>query len=269
MVDEIIALKQVSWRRNGRTILDGISWRVKPGEHWVIIGLNGSGKTSLLNLVTGYEWPSKGEISLLGHPLGRVELRLLRRQIGWVSAALQERYRSQEELSAREVVLSGRFGSIGLWDEVRPEDREEADHLLAQFRIEHRADTPFCLLSSGERQRVLLARAWMAQPQLIILDEPCSGLDIKAREELLATIEELGSRKGPTMIYVTHHIEEVMPCFTHALLLKGGTIVAQGPKGEVLAADKLSATFDLAVTVEWHDGRPWIKTGNASIQVSP
>lgn len=268
-VKDMIQVQGVSWRRNGRTILNGLNWRVKKGEHWALIGLNGSGKTSLLKLITGYEWPSEGEISLLGHRLGQVELKGLRQQIGWVSAALHERYRSHEGLSARDVVISGKFGSIGLWEKVSSADRDQADHWLEQFHVAHRADAPFQQLSSGEKQKVLLARAWMAQPKLIILDEPCYGLDIKAREELLTRLNQMASSDGPTLLYVSHHIEEIMPFITHALLLKGGSAVAQGPKERVLTADLLSQTFDLPLTVEWQDGRPWIKTKNASLPASP
>jgi iron complex transport system ATP-binding protein len=266
--NHVVCVEQVSWRRSGRTILHDISWNVKEGEHWALIGLNGSGKTSLLNLITGYEWPSTGQIDLLGHRLGRVELKPLRQQIGWVSAALAERYRHQDQLSAREVVLSGKFGSIGLWDQATPVDVDQAEHLLAQFHVAHRADFPFQLLSSGEKQKVLLARAWMAEPKLIILDEPCTGLDLKAREELLASLNQLGSQNGPTLIYVSHHIEEIMPCFTHALLLKEGSIVAQGPKEEVLTALHLSQAFGIPIVVEWHAGRPWVRIGSANFEAS-
>lgn len=265
---DVVRVLKVSWRRGGRPILNDVSWRVKEGEHWALIGLNGSGKTSLLNLITGYEWPSQGAIELLGERLGQVELRSLRQKIGWVSAALAERYRSQADLSARDVVLSGKFGSIGLWERVSVADQEQADYLLSQISMAHRAHDPFQRLSSGEKQKVLLARAWMAKPKLIILDEPCTGLDLKAREELLASLERLGRQNGPTMLYVTHHIEEIMPTFTHALLLKEGTVVAQGPKEEVLTAPLLSQTFDVPVTIDWEHGRPWIKIGSANAPVA-
>ena len=231
--EKIISVKDVVWKRKGKVILDQISWDVFKGQHWVMIGLNGSGKTSLLNLITGYQWASSGEIHILGHRLGAVELRELRKSIGWVSSSLSERYRERMGDTAKGVVISGKYASVGLEYQtgVTKEDEERAEELLARFEADYLADQPYNQLSNGEKQKVLLARAWMAKPKLLILDEPCSGLDIRAREDLLATIDRIGATPdGPTMIYVTHHIEEIMPSFTHALFIKDGRIVAKGEK---------------------------------------
>lgn len=259
---DVIDMHHVTWRRDGRPILHNISWKVKKGEHWAIVGLNGSGKTSLLNLICAYEWPSQGVIRLLGEQLGQVKVNQLRRAIGWVSPALAERYLSYGRMTALEIVLSGQFASIGLWEPVEPQYRNEARAYLDRFQMGHKADQPFSHLSTGERQKVLLARAWFGQPELIILDEACAGLDLRAREELLSSLQQLGSQPdGPTMLFVTHHIEEIMPCFTHALLLKDGLVVGAGEKEKILSPHLLSQTFDLPVELTWKEGRAWVSLG--------
>jgi iron complex transport system ATP-binding protein len=257
--ESVVHTKDVRWIREGRTILDQVSWEVKKGEHWAIAGLNGSGKTSLLNIITGYQWPTSGEVHVLGQQLGRVDLRELRKSIGWVSTSLGERYQGRPSDTALEVVLSGKFASIGLYEEPSTVDKENAHKLLQSFHVQHLAEKPYYNLSQGEKQKVIIARAWMANPKLIILDEPCTGLDIAAREELLSTIHNLSTvPEGPTILYVTHHIEEIVPSFTHALLLKDGQVVAAGEKGAVFTAPLLEDTFKLPINLRWESKRAWI-----------
>jgi iron complex transport system ATP-binding protein len=257
--ESVISTKEVKWIREGRTILDQVSWKVKKGEHWAIAGLNGSGKTSLLNIITGYQWPTSGEVHVLGQQLGRVDLRELRKSIGWVSTSLGERYQGRPSDTALEVVLSGKFASIGLYEEPSTADKDNAIKLLHSFHIQHLGEKPYFNLSQGEKQKVILARAWMANPKLIILDEPCTGLDLAAREELLSTILDLSTvPEGPTILYVTHHIEEIVPTFTHALLLRDGQVVAAGEKGSVFTAPLLEKTFKLPVNVRWESNRAWV-----------
>lgn len=255
----IVSVENIVWKRSGHPILNHISWTVQPGEHWAILGLNGCGKTSLLNMITGYEWPSSGRIHVLGKQLGKIDLHELRKQIGWVSLAMLDRYQTKAHLSALEVTLSGKFASIGLYDDVSAADREQAKHLLKKFRVLPLADKPFYTLSQGEKQKVLIARAWMANPALIILDEPCNGLDILAREDLLQSIEQLArSEDGPTLLYVTHRTEEIMPSFSHALLLKNGQVVAQGEKKKILTAEFLEETFQLSLNLRWENERLYV-----------
>lgn len=255
----IVSVEDVVWKRKGEPILNGITWAVRQGEHWAILGLNGCGKTSLLNMICGYEWPSSGKIYVLGQQLGKIDLHELRKKIGLVSLSMLDRYQSRGHLSVLEVALSGKFASIGLYEKVSEEDRERAISLLERFRVLHLADKPFFTLSQGEKQKVLIARAWMANPALIILDEPCNGLDILAREDLLHTIEELAaSSHGPTLLYVTHRTEEIMPSFSHALLLKEGKVVAQGKKEDVLTASYLEETFQLPLNLRWEHGRLYL-----------
>jgi iron complex transport system ATP-binding protein len=257
--ENVIQIKNVHWNRERQPILDDISWDVRKGEHWAIVGLNGSGKTSLLNIITGYQWPSSGEVHVLGEQLGGVDLRELRKSIGWVSNSLGERYQGRPRDTAYEVVISGKFASIGLYEEFSTKDKETALELLRSFQVGHVTDKPYFTLSQGEKQKVMLARAWMANPKLIILDEPCTGLDISAREELLSTIQKLATiPEGPTLLYVTHHIEEIVPMFTHALLLKDGHIVAAGEKESVFTSSLLEKTLKLPVSVRWENNRPWV-----------
>ncbi|MFC4767047.1 ABC transporter ATP-binding protein [Effusibacillus consociatus] len=259
---KVLKVKDVHWIRSDKQILSHVNWEVNAKEHWAIIGLNGSGKTSLLKMITGYEWPSRGTIQVLGHPYGQCDIREVRKSIGWVSSALREEFYPSD--SALDVVVSGKYASIGLWETVESSDRERAFEELAKFGCSHLAAERYGTLSQGEKQKVLLARALMSDPKLLILDEPCFGLDIRARENVLSVINRIGSSaNAPTLLYVTHHVEEIQPIFTHALLMEEGQVVASGPKRTVLTGDYLSGTFGLNIQVDWLDDRPWIRSVNS------
>ncbi|WP_047150375.1 ABC transporter ATP-binding protein [Aneurinibacillus tyrosinisolvens] len=255
----VIDCKNISWKRDKKAILKQVTWAVEPGEHWTILGLNGSGKTTLLNIINGYIWPTTGEISVLGKKFGEYDLRELRKSIGWVSSSMQEKLYGNEAVT--NIVLSGKLASMGLLYE-RPdkEDVEKAEALLEQMGCFPMKDRLYQTLSQGEKQKVLIARALMASPQLLILDEPATGLDIFAREQLLQTIQQLGEQpEGPTLVYVTHHIEEITPGFKHALLLKQGEVFAAGLASDVLTGESLTNFFDTKVEVRWQKGRPWLQ----------
>ncbi|MDQ0188842.1 ABC transporter ATP-binding protein [Alicyclobacillus cycloheptanicus] len=256
----VIRLDRVVYRQSV-TILQDVSWHVRRGEHWVIIGNNGSGKTTLLNVINGYVWPTKGVVEVLGQRFGEVDLRELRKSIGWVSAAFGDRvFASHPTDHALDVVASGKYASIGLYDTPDADDIAAARDLLDAFGAAELADRTYHTLSQGQKQRVLLARAWMAKPKLLILDEPCTGLDLLAREQLLTALERMADApEAPTLLYVTHHPEEVLPLFTHALLMKNGRTVAEGAKYDVLTSEGLSETFGVQVEVSWADHRPWVK----------
>jgi iron complex transport system ATP-binding protein len=254
----VIQLKDVSWICDNKYILRGINWNVQKGEHWAIIGLNGSGKTSLLNMINGYIWPSKGEISVLDRKFGSYDIRELRKKIGWVSSSLQEKFYAAE--TALEIVLSGKYATIGLYDEPKPGYVDRALHLLKQFRCEHAANQPSLTLSQGEKQKVLIARALIHSPALLILDEPCAGLDMFAREQVLSLMEHIaGQKSAPTLLYVSHHIEEILPVFTHTLLMRKGQIYSQGETREVLTKRNLSDFFEMPVDIRWRKGRAWMR----------
>lgn len=259
-MNKVIHLDQMTWKRKDRLILEAVNWTVTRGQHWAILGLNGSGKTSLLQIVTGYIWPSKGRVEILGQPFGQTDLRALRKRIGWVSVSLADRFAADQSAdTALEIVLSGKYASIGLWDEIDANDVEAAVQLMERLGCVNVADSPFAWLSQGERQRVLIARALFARPELLILDEPCTGLDMLAREQLLGLIESLASDpSGPTLLYVTHHTEEIVPSITHALILDGGRVVCSAPKQDALVSQILSSAFHVPIEAREVDGRTWV-----------
>jgi len=245
----IIELKNVSVLRNSEYILKDINWSIKKGENWAMLGLNGAGKTTIMDLLNGYIFPSKGTLNVLGKTVGKYDMRELRKSIGWVSTAIQEKFYGYE--SAEDIVLSGKFASVRLFDEPTDEDREFASYLLDKLSILSLAKRHYGTLSQGEKQRVLIARAMMPRPSLLILDEPCTGLDLIAREQLLDMIGKLSEDKGsPTLIYVTHHTEEILPTFTHTLLLRRGEIHSKGVTKDILTEDNLSDFFEAPIKSE-------------------
>jgi iron complex transport system ATP-binding protein len=229
--------------RGGTMILRGVNWRVQRGQHWVILGANGSGKTSLLSALTGYLMPTAGEISLLGETYGRFDWRELRKSIGLVSSSIRQLM--SEDEPALETVASGKYAMIDFWGRVTPAEKAQARRLLRQVECGYLADRPWRVLSQGERQRVLIGRALMARPRVLILDEPCAGLDPAAREHFLQFIQRLGrSENAPTLIFVTHHVEEIVPVFSHVLLLQDGGVLAAGEKAATLNSKNLSVAFN-------------------------
>lgn len=239
----------------GRTaILRGVDWRVARGEHWVVLGANGSGKTSLLKALTGYLSPTTGKIALLGQRYGASDWRELRLKLGVVTSAFAASIPPCEP--ALDTVVSGKFAQLDLWHAGTRADRLAAEKLLRSLGLARLAGREWAYLSQGERQRVLIARALMARPRLLILDEPCAGLDPVAREKFLRFLQKLARRRAaPALVLVTHHIEEITPAFTHALLLRAGRVVAAGPRRAVLSAANLSATFGARLSLARAGGR--------------
>lgn len=253
----MIDFQGVSWRRQKKEILTDINWQVEKGQHWAVFGLNGSGKTTLLNMVNGYIWPTTGKVTVLDKPFGRTDIRELRKSIGWVSSSLQERINGRQ--LTQDIVVSGKYASIGLYEEPNKEDFQKAYEIMERLNGQYLIDRTYETCSTGEKQRILIARALMASPQLLILDEPSSGLDFIAREELLITINELASQAdAPTIILVTHHIEEVLPEFSHALLLQDGRVFDKGRREDIFNSDSLSQFFNKSVQVEWSNSRAWM-----------
>jgi len=245
----IIKAKQISVIRDSKYILKDVDWSVKDGEHWAILGLNGSGKTSLLDLVNGYLFPSKGDIQVLDRTFGKYDWRELRKSIGWVSTALQERLYGTE--TVEDIILSGKFASLRLFDEPSEEDRAFAGNIMERLDSLELSGRTYGTLSQGEKQKVLIARGLMSSPRLLILDEPCTGLDIFAKEKLLSIIEKLSCEKdAPTIIYVTHLIEEILPTFGHTLLLRRGQVHSSGETASVLTKENLCDFFEVPVQFE-------------------
>jgi len=239
----VLEISGLRIERGGTVILDDLSWRVERGEHWAILGANGSGKTSLLSALTGYLTPTAGEISLLGQKYGETDWRELRKQIGLVSSSIRQMM--AEEEPALETIVSGKYAMIDFWGRPTAGDRAQGRSILRQIECLHLAERPWGVLSQGERQRVLIGRALMARPRLLILDEPCAGLDPAAREHFLQFLQRLGRRKtSPTLALVTHHVEEIVPVFSHGLILKDGRVLAAGKKSDVFKTSLLSRAFD-------------------------
>ncbi len=248
-------------------ILDAVDWRVDAGQHWVILGANGSGKTSLLSVLTGYLAPTAGTISVLGETYGRADWRELRTRIGLVSSSIRQLMPPHE--SALNAVASGKRAMIGLWGEVGEADSSRAAEILCEVEAAYLSERPWRFLSQGERQRVLIGRALMADPQLLVLDEPCAGLDPVAREHFLAFIERLLGRPGsaPTLVLVTHHVEEIVAGFSHVLVLRAGEVLAAGSRESVMTSAILSRAFDAPVRLGADGGRYSLAVGAAPSKV--
>jgi iron complex transport system ATP-binding protein len=254
-----LELRNVSYAAGGKLILRSISWTVAAGEHWAILGPNGSGKTTLLKIACGYLWPNAGgEVYRRGKAL--VNLPELRKSIGWVTATLPAQI-PERELVLRTVV-SGKFAQIGYVEgfggTATGADYRTAQRLLEEMGCGAVSDQAFGTLSQGEQQKVLIARARMTRPYLVILDEPCAGMDPGARENFLATLKRLGEQKSvPAMIFVTHHTEEILPLFTNTLMLKNGRILYGGPTRDVLTRPALQQLFGLSLEIVRKNGRTW------------
>jgi iron complex transport system ATP-binding protein len=251
----VLRFADVGLDKGGRPVVDHLDWTVDAGQRWVVLGPNGSGKTSTVMLAAAYDHPTRGTVDVLGARLGRVDVRALRLRIGLVSASVAKLLRAG--VSAADVVMTARFGALEpWWHDYSRDDRLRARKLLADAGFGYVADQPFGVLSEGERQQVQLARALMNEPELLLLDEPAAGLDVAGRERLVRRLEQLaGDPSTPPMVFVTHHVEEIPPDFTHALLLRAGAVVARGPLAETLTSAHLSAAFGLSLRVAHDAGR--------------
>jgi iron complex transport system ATP-binding protein len=253
---DVLDLIGVTVVREGATLLEDVTWTVREGERWVILGPNGAGKTTLLQIAGARMHPSRGSVDVLGDRLGEVDVFELRPRIGLSSAAFADTLPAGERVE--DVVLTAAYAIAGRWREKYDDmDHRRSGDLLAAFGVGHLAERTFGTLSEGERKRVQLARSLMTDPELVLLDEPAAGLDLGGRETLVRDLSELAmDRRSPVLVLVTHHVEEIPPGFSHALLLRRGRIVASGPIGEVLTEETLSATFDLPLEVS-QTGNRW------------
>lgn len=245
---DILSFENVQFVRQQNVLLQDIDWRIKAGEDWAVLGLNGAGKSLMLNMISGNLWPSSGRLTVLGEVFGRTSIPDLTKRIGWVSQSLQERIH-REELSEW-IVLSGKFASIGIYQQVSDDEMKEAKQMLSSLGAEKLIGKPYQVLSQGEKQLVLIARALMAKPELLILDEPCNGLDLFAREDLLARIERMKqAADAPSLLYVTHHTEEILPILTHVLMIRNGEIVQQGPRDALLEEPILNDFYQRPIMI--------------------
>ena len=254
---DVLDLVAVTVVRDGATLLDDVHWTVREGERWVVLGPNGAGKTTLMQIAGARMHPTRGTARVLEERLGEVDVFELRPRIGLSSAAFAESLPAAERVA--DVVLTAAYAVAGRWrEEYDPLDHRRTSDLLGAFGVAHLADRTFGTLSEGERKRVQLARSLMTDPEILLLDEPAAGLDLGGRETLVRDLAELaGDPRSPVIVLVTHHVEEVPPGFTHALLLRAGRVVAAGPLDEVLTDDALSQAFDVPLTVE-RVGNRWM-----------
>ena len=258
-MEEILHYENVTFKRNGREILKGIDWHINKSENWALLGLNGSGKSTLLGMIPAYIFPTSGEVRVFGHKFGNYSWKKIKNRVSFVSSTLNNFSSTLNGEKLEDIVISGKFNSIGIYDEVVDEDREKADKIIEDFKISYIKNNHFGTLSQGEQRRTLLARAFMNEPDLLILDEPCSGLDVTSREYFLKVLEENSKNDNAIpFIYVTHQIEEIMPSVTHVALLHDGKILAKGLKKDILTGKLLSQMFGLDVKIIWENERPWL-----------
>ncbi|MEV4241666.1 MULTISPECIES: ABC transporter ATP-binding protein [unclassified Nocardia] len=253
--DLLIDFTDVTIRRSGHTLVGPVTWQVELDERWVVLGPNGAGKTSLLRMAAAEVHPTSGIAHLLGEVIGKTDVSELRPRIGWSSAAVASRIPRDEKVS--DLVVSAGYAVLGRWRERYDDvDTDRAIDMLESLGAEHLSDRTYGTLSEGERKRVLIARAMMTDPELLLLDEPAAGLDLGGREELVERLGDLASDPdSPAMVLVTHHVEEIPPGFTHGLLLNEGAVVAQGLLPDVLTAENLSEAFSQSIALDRVDGR--------------
>ena len=254
-MDPVLELADVSVRRGESTLVDGVDWTVEEDERWVVLGPNGAGKTTLLQVASAQIHPTSGVVGILGEVLGTTDVFELRPRIGLTSAVLAERIPRNERV--HDVVVSASYAVIGRWREVYDElDHHRADELLTELGAAHLAGRTFGTLSEGERKRVQIARALMTDPELLLLDEPAAGLDLSGREDLVSTLSVLAmDEMSPATVMVSHHVEEIPPGFTHALLMRQGRVIAAGPLEHVMTDQIVSATFGMPIRLSHDDGR--------------
>lgn len=258
-MSDLIACEGIGYRQQGVDILADIDWRIGSGQHWAVLGPNGSGKTTLLRIVSGYLWPTSGRVLRLGRYL--IDLGELRKSIGWISSGMIADIPAHD--TGLETVVTGRFAQIGLkhLPSFGPNEADfaEAAAELSRLGCESLTEKPFGILSQGERQQVLIARARMAKPLLLVLDEPCAGMDPGVRERFLGWLNHrLGDTDGPTTILVTHHIEEVVPAIQNTLILSTGRIHSLGPTCDVITRDTIETVYRTRVArIERCGGRLW------------
>lgn len=255
-MQEVIALEGVSVIRNGRHLLKRVDWRVQAHERWVVLGPNGAGKTTMLQVASTYITPSRGTVRLLDVEHGKSDVRDLRRRIGYAGAGLADMVRGY--LPALEIVVTGKHAAFvdSRWHDYDDGDWETARSRLAQLQAEHLVDRKFETLSAGEKQRVLIARSLMTDPEVLLLDEATTGLDLGARERLVASLSELAfDPDGPSVVLVTHHVEEIPPGYDHILMLSQGEVLADGPIADTLTSEALSECFQLTLRLQHHEDR--------------
>ncbi|MBQ2860508.1 MAG: ATP-binding cassette domain-containing protein [Peptococcaceae bacterium] len=249
----VVDVRKLNYKSGNRYLLKNVNWQVNRGENWILFGLNGCGKTTLLSIIAGYKGFLDGSVQVFGEPYTDCNVLQHRNRIAWISSSFFDRYYTSE--SVLNIVLSGLSGTFGLPYQVTTNDVQKAKKLLKSLRIEQYCNYPYNRLSKGERQNVLIARALMHDAELFILDEPCSGLDVNARDNMLQYIRSLAKNPEITVIYVTHYAEEISEEFEHAILMRNGRIVQQGNTAELFSSESMRAFLECDVQCSWQNGR--------------
>ena len=244
----VIKTEKLCCQSGKHYLLKDISWEVQQGEHWVVFGLNGSGKTTLLSAIAGYKQPTEGKLEVFGQQYNQETIFELSKKIGWVSASFFDKYYTSETVLY--IVLSGLFGTLGISGTITDDDVCRAHEVMNQWNINHKSDMPFSMLSKGEQQNVLIARAMMGNPKILVLDEPGTGLDVFAREQMMLHVRQLAENTDITTIYVTHYPEEIQDCFDKCLLMQNGAVLANGTVDEIFNSDILSELLKSRVIVQ-------------------
>ena len=249
----MVEAAHISLKIGYRYLLQDVSWKIREGERWVVFGMNGSGKTTLLNIIAGFQYYTEGELKVYGERLSNDNILAKRSKIGWISSSFFDKHYSRE--SALDIVLSGKSGTLGLWQDVTLAERREAKQLLQELGLGAQAGHGFDMMSKGERQNVLIARALFAKPRMLVLDEPCTGLDIYNRAYLFDVIAKLAQERSITLVYVTHYAEEIYPdIFDKCLLLRKGRVFAQGQTRELFQDEMISELLGYPVAIRNEDG---------------
>jgi iron complex transport system ATP-binding protein len=260
----LLDIRNATLARGTVRALKDFSWSLRRGEHWAVLGPNGSGKSSLVQMLQGWLWPQDGTLSVLGRDFGEHDVSELRRHVAWVGNELENEVLPHQ--TVRELVTSGAVGTLGIQFETPgKKEKAEAAKAMGLLGLAELAQRPFNRLSQGQRRRAVIARALAMKPDLLLLDEATGGLDPVTRERFLKSLDKLlrpGARgPGPALVYITHHSEEILPSFTHVLLLRGGRVVAAGPKAKILTPALLEKTFGAKLKISRHDGRVWLRMG--------
>lgn len=246
----IVKAEQLSCQSGRRFLIHDINWEIQKGDHWIVFGMNGCGKTTLLSIIAGFKGETGGKLEVFGEPYNGENIFSHRKRIGWVSSSFFDKYLSWE--AALDIVLSGVSGTLSLSKDITDEDVKRAKLLLKKLRLGEKISQPFALMSKGERQCVLIARALISNPEILILDEPGTGLDIYAREYVLQAIADLAENTDMTIIYVTHYAEEILPMFDKTILIRDGYLYAQGMTKELFNSKVISDFLGYPAEVQWH-----------------
>ena len=259
----IIEIKNLYVTSGNRYLLQNINWEIKEGKNWILFGSNGCGKTTLLSTIAGFRNWTSGSLKVFGQEYSKENIFELRKQIGWVSSSFFDKFFHAER--AIDIVLSGLTGSLSKQFHISNEDILKAYGLMETFHLQNKIERPFDLMSKGERQNVLLARALMSNPKLLILDEPGSGLDVFARENMLQMVEQLAETGDTTILYVTHYPEEILPVFEKCTLMKDGAFYAQGDITDIFTDASMSAFVDMPVKVSKNDGKYFLTAERGAV----